>query len=241
MARVAVVTGGAVRVGRAIALGLTEAGFDLVVGYHGSAREAAGVAELVGGMGRRCVTVRMDVSSGEDVERMASTVRDEFGRLDLLVNSAALFQETPLGQVDEEEWDRVMGVNLKGPFLMVQALSDLLTASGGNVINLVDLGAFQPWLRYPHHSVSKAALLHLTRVQARALAPRVRVNAIAPGAVLLPEGVSDEERERSRIRAALKVLGSPEDVVRTVLFLDRSPFITGEVVVVDGGALLSGR
>lgn len=241
MARVAVVTGGAVRVGRAIVLGLAEAGLDVVVGYHGSAREAAGVADQVEGMGRRCVTVRMDVSAGEDVERLAATVREEFGRLDLLVNSAALFQETPLGQVDEEEWDRVMGVNLKGPFLMVRALSDLLTAGGGNVVNLVDLGAFQPWLRYPHHAVSKAALLHLTRVQARALAPRVRVNAIAPGAVLLPEGVSDAERERSRTRAALETLGSPEDVVRTVLFLDRSPFITGEVVVVDGGALLSGR
>jgi NAD(P)-dependent dehydrogenase (short-subunit alcohol dehydrogenase family) len=106
------------------------------------------------------------------------------------------------------------------------------------VVNLVDLSAFQPWVEYPHHAVSKAGLLHLTRVMARSLAPRVRVNAIAPGAVLLPEDYDEEARERSRKRAALGTLGSPEDVVRTVLFLDRSPFITGEVIVVDGGRLL---
>jgi pteridine reductase len=230
-----------VRVGRAIALGLAEAGFDVVVNYHGSEEAAAQVAGLVEGMGRRCLPVRADVASGPEVAALASAVRDRFGQLDLLVNSASLFRELPLAEVDEEEWDQVMGVNLKGPFLTVRALSELLTASGGNVVNLVDLGAFQPWLRYPHHAVSKAALLHLTRVQARALAPRVRVNAIAPGAVLVPDAATPEEREASRERSVLKVLGSPDDVVRTVLFLDRSPFITGEVIVVDGGALLSGR
>jgi NAD(P)-dependent dehydrogenase (short-subunit alcohol dehydrogenase family) len=230
-----------VRVGRAIALGLAEAGFDVVVNYHGSAEAATEVAALVEGMGRRCLPVRADVASGLEVEALATAVQDRFGRLDLLVNNASVFRDIPLAEVDEEEWDQVMGVNLKGPFLTVRTLSELLTASGGNVVNLVDLGAFQPWLRYPHHAVSKAALLHLTRVQARALAPRVRVNAIAPGAVLVPDAATPEEREASRERSALKVLGSPEDVVRTVLFLDRSPFITGEVIVVDGGALLTGR
>lgn len=229
------------RVGRAIALGLAEAGFDVVVNYHGSEEAAAEVAALVEGMGRRCLPVRADVASGLEVEALATAVQERFGQLDLLVNSASLFRELPLAEVDEEEWDQVMGVNLKGPFLTVRALSELLTATGGNVVNLVDLGAFQPWLRYPHHSVSKAALLHLTRVQARALAPRVRVNAIAPGAVLVPDAATPEEREASRERSVLKVLGTPDDVVRTVLFLDRSPFITGEVIVVDGGALLSGR
>jgi pteridine reductase len=230
-----------VRVGRAIALGLAEAGFDVVVNYHGSEEAATEVAALVAGMGRRCLPVRADVASGLEVEALATAVQDRFGQLDLLVNSASIFREIPLAEVDEEEWDQVMGVNLKGPFLTVRALSELLTASGGNVVNLVDLGAFQPWVRYPHHAVSKAALLHLTRVQARSLAPRVRVNAIAPGAVLVPDAATPQEREASRERSALQVLGSPDDVVRTVLFLDRSPFITGEVIVVDGGALLSGR
>jgi len=241
VARVALVTGGAVRVGRAIALGLAEAGFDLVVNYHGSSEAAGEVAAKVEGMGRRCLTVQADVASGLEVEALAAAVQDRFGRLDLLVNNASVFRELPLAEVDEEEWDQVMGVNLKGPFLTVRALGGVLADNGGNVVNIVDLGAFQPWLRYPHHAVSKAGLLHLTRVQARSLAPRVRVNAIAPGAVLVPDAATPEEREASRERAALKVLGSPDDVVRTVLFLDRSPFITGEVIVVDGGALLSGR
>ena len=191
-------------------------------------------------MGRKAITIAGDVSETGDVERIATTIRREFGRLDLLVNNASLFQSAPLLEIEEGDWDRVMAVNLKAPFLMVKAHADLLTASGGRIVNLVDLSAFQPWVGHPHHAVSKAGLLHLTKIMARALAPRVRVNAIAPGAVLLPEDYDAEARERSRAAAALGTLGSPEDVVRTLLFLERSPFITGEVIVVDGGKLLGG-
>ncbi len=210
----------------------------MVVNYHNSEAEAAVVAKAVAAMGRKAVVVRGDVSDAGDVAHLAETLRQEFGRLDLLVNNASIFPGKPLLEVEEREWDRVMAVNLKGPFLMVKATADLLESSGGNVVNLVDLSAFQPWVDYPHHAVSKAGLLHLTRVMARALAPRVRVNAIAPGAVLPPEDYDDEMVERSRKRSALGTLGSPEDVVRTVLFLDRSPFVTGEVIVVDGGRQL---
>jgi pteridine reductase len=238
--KVALVTGGAVRIGRAITLGLAEDGYDVVVNYHTSEGEAREVARTVEELGGRCLTVGGDVSHNEDVARIARLVREEFGRLDLLVNNASLFSSRPLLEVDEGEWDRVMEVNLKGPFLMVKATADLLSEARGSVVNLVDLSAFQPWVEHPHHAVSKAGLLHLTRVMARAMAPRVRVNAIAPGAVLLPEDYDEEQREASRKSSALGTLGSPEDVVRTVLFLDRSPFITGEVVVVDGGRLLGG-
>jgi len=238
--KVALVTGGAVRIGRAITLGLAEEGYDVAVNYHTSQAEARSVARQVEELGRRCLVVGGDVSDAEDVDRIAEEVRSTFGRLDLLVNNASLFRARPLLEVDEGEWDRVMEVNLKGPFLMVKATADLLTESRGSVVNLVDLSAFQPWVDYPHHAVSKAGLLQLTRVMARALAPRVRVNAIAPGAVLLPDDYGEEERVASRERSALGTLGAPEDVVRTVLFLDRSPFITGEVVVVDGGRLLGG-
>lgn len=241
MARVALVTGGAVRVGRAITLGLAEAGFDVVVNFLGSRAEAHTVERLVHERGRRCLLVQGDVSQGEAVDRMVDAVHREFGRLDLLVNNASVFHSIPLAEVDEAEWDRVMAVNLKGPFLMVRGLAPLLEQCRGSVINIVDLSAFEPWLGYPHHSVSKAGLLHLTRVQARALGPHVRVNAIAPGSVLPPIDASEGERERARSRSPLKKLGTPEDVVRTVLFLDRSPFITGEVIVVDGGARLSRR
>jgi pteridine reductase len=239
-AKVALITGGAVRIGRAIAMGLAEAGYDVVLSYHSSASAARSVSEDVQALGRRCEVVEGDVADAADVTRIADEVRRTFGRLDLLVNNASIFRSEPLMEVEEAEWDRVMGVNLKGPFLMVQATADLLAESRGSIVNLVDLSAFQPWVEHPHHAVSKAGLLHLTRVMARALAPRVRVNAIAPGAVLLPDDYDEGMRERSRNRSSLGTLGSPEDVVRTVLFLDASPFITGEVVVVDGGRLLGG-
>ena len=240
MARTALVTGGARRIGRALALGLAEAGFDVVVNHSASPSEAAEVVHLVEGMGQRARAVQADVSDSAQVETLAREVREHFGRLDLLVNNASIFQPRRLLEVEEEEWDRVMAVNLKAPFLVLKATADLLEEAGGSVVNLVDLSAMQPWVEYAHHAVSKAGLLHLTRVMARAMAPRVRVNAIAPGSVLPPEDAGEEERERSRTRTALGVLGTPEDVVRTVLFLHRSPFITGEVVVVDGGRMLEG-
>lgn len=238
MQKVALITGGAVRVGRAITLGLAEAGYDVVIVYHTSAAEARAVADSVRQLGRVALVVRGDVSVAEDIEAISQHLRDEFGRLDLLVNNASLFQSASLLDVQEREWDRVMAVNLKGPFLMVKATADLLTEANGRVVNLIDLSAFKPWVEHPHHAVSKAGLLHLTRVMAQALAPAVRVNAVAPGTVLLPESYDEDAGRQSRERSALGTLGSPEDVVRTILFLERSPFITGEVIVVDGGRML---
>jgi len=241
MARTALVTGGARRVGRAISLGLAEAGFDVLVNHHASPGDAQDVVDRIEALGQRAVAVQGDVSTSDGVERVAAVLRERFGRLDLLVNNASLFQPRRLLEVEEEEWDRVMAVNLKGPFLMLKATADLLDQAEGTVVNLVDLSATQPWTEYAHHAVSKAGLLHLTRVMARAMAPRVRVNAIAPGSVLPPDDADEAYRQRSRRAAALGTLGTPEDVVRTVLFLHRSPFITGEVVVVDGGRSLGGR
>jgi pteridine reductase len=240
MPPVALVTGGARRIGRALSIGLAEAGFDVLVNHHASSAEADEVVRRIEALGRRAHAVQGDVSDSADVERIAAELRDRFGRLDLLVNNASLFQPRRLLEVEEAEWDRVMAVNLKAPFLVLKATAPLLEEAEGTVVNLVDLSAMQPWVEYAHHAVSKAGLLHLTRVMARAMAPRVRVNAIAPGAVLPPEDQDEAERERTRKKAALGRLGTPEDVVRTVLFLHRSPFITGEVVVVDGGRLLGG-
>lgn len=227
--------------GRAISLGLAEAGFDVLVNHHASPGDAQDVVDRIEALGQRAVAVQGDVSTSDGVERVAAVLRERFGRLDLLVNNASLFQPRRLLEVEEEEWDRVMAVNLKGPFLMLKATADLLDQAEGTVVNLVDLSATQPWTEYAHHAVSKAGLLHLTRVMARAMAPRVRVNAIAPGSVLPPDDADEAYRQRSRRAAALGTLGTPEDVVRTVLFLHRSPFITGEVVVVDGGRSLGGR
>lgn len=239
--RVALVTGGAVRVGRAISVGLAAAGHDLVVAYHASADAAEEVRSTVAALGRRCETVRADLSEPSAAEEVVDAARNAYGRLDLVVNSAASFRAQRLLDVDAEEWDRVMALNARAPHLIVRAAADLLRASRGSVINIVDLSAHRPWTSHPHHAVSKAALAHLTRVQARALAPHVRVNAIAPGAVLRPEELSEERWQALGQAAPLRRVGSPDDVVQAVRYLATAEFVTGQVLAVDGGSLLVGR
>ncbi len=237
---VALVTGGGVRVGRAIALGLVESGYDLVVSYNSSGTGAAEVATAASRLGRRVHPVQAEMSREEDVVRLARSVADRFGRLDLLVNSASSFVANDLLAVTAEEWDAVMAVNLRAPFLLVRETAALLRAARGSVVNIVDLSALQPWTSHPHHSVSKAGLLHLTKVMARALAPHVRANAIAPGHVLPPEYFSEADIERDRRRVPLGRIGTPDDVVGAVRFLAGADYITGEVIVVDGGLGMAG-
>lgn len=237
--KVALVTGGARRVGRALSLALARAGADVVVNYFSSAREAEEtVAEIVA-LGRRAIAVHADVSLHAEVQILIQKTADTFGRLDVLVNNASLFETAPLLAIEEEAWDRVMAVNLKGPFLLSQAAAPLLRRDGGGVIvNIADLSAFQPWPSYAHHAVSKAGLVHLTRILARALAPDIRANCIAPGTVLPPPDYTEEQIRSSRERSALKRIGTPEDVARALLYLIESDFVTGETVVVDGGRML---
>jgi pteridine reductase len=236
--KVALVTGGAVRVGRALSLGLAEAGYDVAVHYHSSSTAARDVERRITEMGRRAVLIGGDMGDPAGVEQVARTVEQRCGRLDLLVNSASSFEEADLLEVDAEQWDRVMAVNLRGPFLLVRAAAAMLRASRGTVVNILDLSAIEPWTHHPHHSVSKAALLHLTRILARVLAPEVRVNAVAPGTVQPPDHLGPDFHDWERRHTPLGRLGSPEDVLRAVLFLAASPFVTGELIVVDGGRSL---
>lgn len=236
--RVALVTGGAVRLGRAIALGLAGAGYDVAITYHASADAARDVVELVRQSGRRCEALTADLSDPAGAEGVIADVEQAFGRLDLLVNSAASFEARPLLEVDAAAWDAVMALNVRAPHLLVRAAAAMLRESSGCVVNLTDLSAFQAWTERPHHAVSKAALAHLTRVQARALAPEVRVNAVAPGAVLPPDELPGERRDALAAAAPLKRLGSPRDVVDAVLYLAQAPFVTGQILVVDGGRLV---
>ncbi len=231
----ALVTGGAVRVGRSIVLALAEAGFDIALNYRSSEANARETARDVEACGRDCLLLQGDLSMPSEIERIAEEVRASAGGLDLLVNNAALFESTPFADVDLKAWDRVMAVNLRAPFLLAQALNPLLQTACGSIVNIVDLSAIEPWAEYPHHSVAKAGLLQLTRVMAKALAPGVRVNAIAPGTVLPPTEYDESRLKQERDRALLGKIGTPEDVARTVLFLADSPFITGELIVVDGG------
>lgn len=236
--RVALVTGGGVRVGRAMSLGLAGAGYDLVIGYRSSAAAAEEAAELVRGLGRGCVPVQADLAQPEAAAVLIDAARAEYGRLDLVVNSAASFSSRPLLDVDADEWDAVMALNVRAPHLVVRAGADMLKEAHGSVVNITDLSAFQAWSDYPHHAVSKAALAHLTRVQARALAPEVRVNAVAPGAVLPPDDWPDERWHALADVAPLQRVGTPDDVVQAVLYLAEARFVTGQIIAVDGGRLL---
>ncbi len=234
-APVALVTGGAVRLGRALSLGFAEAGYDLVISYHSSSRPADEVATAVSGLGRSCVPVQADLGRPDTAKDLTEAARKRFGRLDVLVNSAASFEPTGLLDVDAGAWDAVMNLNARAPHLLVRAAASMLRESRGSVINITDLSAFQVWTGYAAHSVSKAALAHLTRIQARALAPDVRVNAIAPGAVLPPEDSDADELERLRSRTPLQRIGSPDDVVGAALYLAGASYVTGQILAVDGG------
>ena len=233
--RIALVTGGARRVGRAFSLALAEAGCDVIVNYNGSADEARETVSAIERLGRRALAVQADVSRTDEIARLVTATEQAFGRLDILVNSASLFQRTPVAEITEDEWDHVLGVNLKGPFFLSQAMAPLLRREVGLIVNIVDLSALQPWPSFAHHAVSKAGLLHLTRVLARAYAPDIRVNSIAPGTVLPPEGTEGEDGSEKRV---VTRSGTPDDVTRALLYLVRSDFVTGENLVVDGGRML---
>lgn len=237
--KTALVSGGAHRVGRALSLGLVRAGADVVVNYHSSGPEAADTVRAIEDDGGRAIAVRGDVSLKSDVDRLVQAAQDAFGRLDILINSASLFERGAFADVTDAAWDRVLGVNLKGPFLLAQAAAPLLQANGdGAIINITDLSAFQTWPSFVPHAVSKAGLVHLTRQLARVLAPEVRANCIAPGTVLPAVDHDGEDHAGGRERRTVGREGSPDDVVDAALYLIRSDFVTGEVIVVDGGRML---
>lgn len=236
--KVALVTGGAHRVGRAMVLAMAGAGADIALHYHTSPDAARRTAGEVERLGRRAVLLQADLSDPGETRALPERALDAFGRLDILINSAALFESASFLDITPEDWDRVMNVNARAPFLLLQATAPLLAASKGVAVNIADVSGLRPWPAFPHHSVSKAALIHLTKVAARSLAPEVRVNAIVPGTVLPPEDYTEEELRESENRTVLGRTGSPDDVVEALLFLIRSEFATGSIVVVDGGRLL---
>jgi pteridine reductase len=239
--RVVLVTGAAVRVGREIARAVAARGADVVVHYRSSVEEAEGLAREIAGLGVRAVTVRADLERAAEVRRLVTDALAAMGRIDVLVNNAAIFPRTPLLEVTEEEWDRTLAVNLKAPFLCAQAIAPhMLERGSGKIVNLADVAAFRPWPSYLPYCISKAGIVTLTQILARALAPAVQVNAVAPGAILFPDDWDAERRERLLAQIPLQRTGTPADVARTVLFLlEGSDYITGAVIPVDGGRLLT--
>lgn len=236
----ALVTGGAVRVGRAISFALARGGARVVVHHNRSGDAARELVQEIRDAGGEAVAIGADLADLDQVEGLAREAERPFGPIDLLVNNASIFPEAGFGDVDAATWEAAIAVNLRAPFFLTQRLGGGMKARGrGVVVNLADLAGIQTWKGYAAHGISKAGVVHLTKVAARALAPEVRVAAIAPGTVLPPEALSEAEILSLAARSPLQRNGSPDDVVAALLYLVGADFVTGEVLVVDGGRRLA--
>jgi pteridine reductase len=237
-APVALVTGSARRLGAAIVRALHARGFRVAVHYRGDATEARRLTEALEETRPESAAVfRADLLDPEAVRSLPAAVLSRWGRLDVLVNNASSFYPTPLGSIDEEAWNDLIGTNLKAPLFLVQAAREALARHTGSVVNLLDIHARRPLRTYVVYGVAKAGLEMLTRTLARELAPRIRVNGVAPGAILWPEGFANETVKRQVLRQIpLERFGTPEDIAGAVAFLVcDAPYVTGHVLTVDGG------
>lgn len=235
--QVALVTGAGRRIGRVIALTLARAGAHVVVNYHQSRAGAMAAAREIRALGVEGVPIRADVSKPREVRAMFRAVEKRFGRLDILVNNAAVFFPAPWNKLTEKDWDRILGINLKGTFFCAQAAARLmLRQKRGRIINISSLGGLEAWPDYTHYCASKAGVIMLTRCLAKALAPHILVNSVAPGTILFPDEKLTRLAENVIRTTPLQRGGRPEDVAAAVLFLaTRADFITGQVIAVDGG------
>jgi NAD(P)-dependent dehydrogenase (short-subunit alcohol dehydrogenase family) len=238
--KIALVTGGAKRVGKAIGTALAQRGCSIVVHYHTSQVEAEEtVRELLAG-GHQAIAVQADITQDADVERMVETAVARFGRIDILVNNAAIFFRTPVDTLTIDEWQQVIEVNLTGTFLCARKIGLRMRDWGwGHIINMADVAGLRPWADYIPYSVSKACVITLTQGLALELAPQVMVNAIVPGPVLFQEDTPEEVRRREINKTLLKRAGTPEEVAEVVVFVAESDYSTGSLFHVDGGRSLT--
>ena len=237
MPHIAIVTGAAKRLGREIARGLARQGMDLVLHYHSSEREAQELADEIRALGRQVALVSADLAAPVEAARQIIAAGQALGGADLLVNSAAIFEDAPLVQTSEDLFDRHQAIKLTAPFFLCQEFARHLPPDrAGHIINLVDWRAERPPDDFAAYTVSKAGLLALSRGLAQQLAPRIRVNAIAPGAILPPPHGNEERWAAKKIpHVPLRKTGGPDDIVHALLYLVFSPFVTGEVLHVTGG------
>lgn len=235
--KVALITGAAQRVGAVIAAALHAEGLNLALHYRTSKQAAHALQEkLNAARADSVVLIQADLMDSAKVTHMVQDAIGAWGRLDVLINNASSFYPTPLGSVSDTQWDDIMGSNLRAPFFAAQAAARALGESNGCIINIVDIHADRPLKTYPVYSTAKAGLVMLTKALACELAPQVRVNAVAPGAILWPEAIDEVTQQRIISRTLLKRQGHPGDIARAVLFLIRDAgYITGQVITVDGG------
>jgi NAD(P)-dependent dehydrogenase (short-subunit alcohol dehydrogenase family) len=234
--QVALITGAAKRIGRSIALRLAADGADIIVNYASSKPEADALAAEIKFAGRRAIAVQADVAHRLDVQKLFSAAENEFGQLDILVNNAGTFFPAKFEELTEEQWDYILNVNLKSQFLCAQAAAPIMKRQGrGRIINLSSLGGLLAWPAYTHYCVSKAGSIMLTRCLARALGPEILVNSVAPGTIQFPGEPPDEEYIR---RVPLHRTGAGDDIAQAVAYLATADFVTGQILVVDGGRSL---
>jgi len=232
--RVALVTGAGKRLGRAVALRLAAEGADVAVHYRESQNEADEVVSAIVKLGRKSVALRADLGSVDEIRKLFLEVGNELGRLDLLVNSAANFLPGSVISTTEEIWDASLDTNVKAPFFCAQAAAPMLRRAKGSIVNFADTGGLLGWPGYVSHSVSKAGMVMLTKCLAKALAPDVRVNAIAPGTITMVGDPPEWEAEFVKL-SPLRKTGRPSDIADAVIYLATAEFMTGHTLVVDGG------
>jgi pteridine reductase len=233
--RIALVTGAGRRVGRAIATALGARGMHVAVHFNGSAEGARETAADIQRAGGTATLFQADLSIPSAPAALVDEVAQTLGGLDVLVNSAAIMQRTPLDSVTPAEWDATFAINSRAPFFASIAAHRHMAAKGGAIVNIADLAGLETWPAYIPHGLSKTVVVQMTKSLAKTLAPSVRVNAVAPGVILLPEGWQEEVGERLRKTTPLKRLGSANDVAEAVIYLLEADYVTGETLVVDGG------
>jgi 3-oxoacyl-[acyl-carrier protein] reductase/pteridine reductase len=230
----ALVTGAAKRIGRALALTLADAGADVAITYRGSGLEAEETAAQLTAFGVRTMAVACDVRDENSIEAALAKVVKKFGGLDILVNNAGMFETTPLEKISVEQWDAMFETNTRGPFLMAKAAHPYLKAARGRIVNIGSLGGLHPWATHGHYCTSKAALHMLSEVMAKAWAPEISVNCVAPGMIV--SGEVDPAYEDFARKTPMLRNGKADDVAAAVLFFATAPhFITGQLMRVDGG------
>ena len=235
------ITGAAKRIGKEIALCFSEMGWNIIIHYNSSKNDAQVLADEINGTNSdSAITVQGNLDVKEDVEKVINEVRDAFPTIDLLINNASTFYPTPIEDISEEHWDKLVGSNLKGPLFLIKGLRDKLKESKGSIINITDTNLSKGVANYSIYSAAKAGLESITKGLARELAPDIKVNAIAPGAMLEPPDVTWTEEQKNKVISSIPLnrMGSEKDISEAVKFLAKSNYITGQIIKVDGGRSL---
>lgn len=232
--KVALVTGAGHRVGRAFAVALGKRGYEVAVHYNAADQPAVETVRLIEEAGGKAQKFSCDLTAADGPASLVSSVFERMKRLDVVVNSAAVMLRTPVDEITVEIWDRIFALNLRAPFFIAQAAAKIMT-DGGVIINIADLAAFETWPAYVPHAISKGGVVKMTESLARVFGPKIRVNAIAPGAILLPDDWDEETAKKFASTTPLRKLGSPADAVAAMLYLLDAEYVTGETIVVDGG------